>query len=891
MNMTKKVLSHNKRLVPLILVFLLAAVIFYPGSVFLSKKDAANAVSQNVVVSNIQVIPYPNTPNSLSQYTINFTISESMNSDDYFVIQDFTVGAPVPQNSNFIGNVTVNGYSVNTTLIGSTASTGGYKLTLRIVLNQAIQVQPGSGNSVSVIMVFNSSIGIHNPSAGTYQLRMYAVKDSVQGSTVPSKSYSIGQGGVSNLTVSATPQLVGADARYTIGFKTSASGALTANSDTISIQFPTGTTLPASIAPSYITVNGVPCTSNIAIVQNSLTITLTVPLNISYNTNVTVIISELALIKNPSSAGNYEVILWTSKDTTHKTSTYYSITASSITKPTVAVSPSTVQSEAQYTISFRTSTSGALTANQDTIVITFPSSTYVPANINANYVKVNGTVCSTVSYGPGSFQVTVTTPVYVANNSNVTVIFLPGAGIKNPTATGNYTLKVHTSKDPADVESNSYSIGSSKVRNVSVVVTPNVAGTPATYIVQFTAGSAGALSSGDEIVITFPNGTILPASISKIYVTVNGVIPASVSSVNYSHTVTITLSSSLSILPSQTVVVTIDKNANIKNPSAGSYTLKLHTSKESEPVESSSYSITGLPKTTITVNPSAPDGKNGYYVTPPKVTLSTTGSSGLSVTIYYRIDSGDFTKYVSPFIVPDGEHTVFYYCEDSLGNKEAVKSKQFKVDTTLPTLEITSPHNGDTIYKNSVVISGAASKGSTVTINGQPVKLSTAGLFTSTVTLTGEGKNVFNIIAENIAGSKVVKTLTLIYVKRVTVILQVGNSYMYVNGTQKLMDSPPFILNGRTMVPLRVLSTLFGAEPQWDPIFQIVTIELNGKKIRIQVGNKIYDNNGKKATLDVPPVIKKGRTFVPLRLIVEGFGGEVTWDPKMQIINIVYPKP
>jgi hypothetical protein len=165
------------------------------------------------------------------------------------------------------------------------------------------------------------------------------------------------------------------------------------------------------------------------------------------------------------------------------------------------------------------------------------------------------------------------------------------------------------------------------------------------------------------------------------------------------------------------------------------------------------------------------------------------------------------------------------------------------------------------------------------------------GLFSYSGALTSEGKNIFNVVAEDTAGNKTVKTITLIYVKRVSVIMQVGNKYAYVNGQQIVIDSPPFILNGRTMVPLRILSQIFNAEVSWDPIFEIVTVKLGEKTIRVQVGNKVYDNNGKKGNLDAVPVIKNGFTFVPLRLFIEAFGGEVVWDSKMQIINITYPKP
>jgi len=52
------------------------------------------------------------------------------------------------------------------------------------------------------------------------------------------------------------PPVIGAPAKYEISFKTSAGGSLEGGSDTITVTFPRGTTVPDSISRSDITVNG-----------------------------------------------------------------------------------------------------------------------------------------------------------------------------------------------------------------------------------------------------------------------------------------------------------------------------------------------------------------------------------------------------------------------------------------------------------------------------------------------------------------------------------------------------------------------------------------------------------------------------------------------------------
>ena len=873
-------ISGNKKLFIVALLVLSIFNVSLFGSFGVSY-DTAKAIPQNFTMSNFIITVNPSTPQTEAQYMLTFSISNPMNSDDAFVLTNFVVGMPTPTNSTLLNHVTVNGRVANVQYVGQVATTGGYAITLRIILSQALQAGP-------VTIIFGSSAGIYNPGAGTYQMSIQGYVNSTYTSTFQSQPYSIGTGSIKNLNVTVNPTLVGVPARYTIMFKTSASGALSANVDAISIQFPTGTHIPASIAPSYITVNGTACATAPTIVQGSNTITFTVPVNVYASNSVTVVISELAQIKNPDTASSYVLTVWTSKDTAHTSSNYYSITASSITKPKVTVSPSTVQAEAQYTIQFNISNSRALSANVDTIVITFPSSTYIPATVSASDVKVNNVVCSNVSKGPSTDQITITTPVYITNSGRVIITILSTFGIKNPQTSGIYTLKVHTSKDPTDVESESFSIGSSKISNVSVTVVPNMQKSAASYIIQFTTGAAGALTSGDTITVNFPSGTTLPSSIPSSYVSVNSLVQSRVMRSGYS--ITITLPANFSVLAFQKVVIIFLKSAGIINPTEGNYTLSVKTSKEPTLVTSKSYSIKGLPRVNVSVNPSAPNGKNGFYTTQPKVTLSLPSSSAIAY-IYYRIDNGTFEKYSSVITMPEGTHMLYYYIADSLGNKSDIQSKVFNVDIAPPKLVITTPSDNTVVYTNSITISGSVQGSKSLTVNGQQVTPTNASLFTYTAILNKEGKNVFNIIAEDEAGNKASKTLTIIYVKRITIIMQVGNKYVYINGQQKLLSCPPFIVNNRTMVPLRFISETFNAQVLWDPIFKIVTIKLNNKTIRVQVGNKTYDNGGKAALLDAPPIIKNGHTFVPLRLIIEAFSGKVTWDPKMQIINIVYPKP
>jgi hypothetical protein len=59
-----------------------------------------------------------------------------------------------------------------------------------------------------------------------------------------------------------------------------------------------------------------------------------------------------------------------------------------------------------------------------------------------------------------------------------------------------------------------------------------------------------------------------------------------------------------------------------------------------------------------------------------------------------------------------------------------------------------------------------------------------------------------------------------------TIGLQIGNTSAVVNGTVMTLDAPPYIKNSRTMVPLRIIAEGLGAQVEWDPALRVVTITL-----------------------------------------------------------------
>jgi hypothetical protein len=98
------------------------------------------------------------------------------------------------------------------------------------------------------------------------------------------------------------------------------------------------------------------------------------------------------------------------------------------------------------------------------------------------------------------------------------------------------------------------------------------------------------------------------------------------------------------------------------------------------------------------------------------------------------------------------------------------------------------------------------------------------------------------------------------------------------------------IKDSRTFVPLRFVSEAFGAEVTWDGIFKIVGIKLGENEIRLQIGKNYAVYNGKQVMLDAAPYIQSGSTLVPIRFVSELLGANVVWDGTTKTVTIVYPK-
>ena len=109
---------------------------------------------------------------------------------------------------------------------------------------------------------------------------------------------------------------------------------------------------------------------------------------------------------------------------------------------------------------------------------------------------------------------------------------------------------------------------------------------------------------------------------------------------------------------------------------------------------------------------------------------------------------------------------------------------------------------------------------------------------------------------------------------------------VFVDSTPLFFDVPPQIVNGRTLVPLRVIFEELEASVDWNEKTQTITAVRDNTTISLQIGNKVLMKNGVPITLDVPAQLINKRTMVPTRAIAEAFNAEVKWDSVAQTVLI-----
>ena len=121
--------------------------------------------------------------------------------------------------------------------------------------------------------------------------------------------------------------------------------------------------------------------------------------------------------------------------------------------------------------------------------------------------------------------------------------------------------------------------------------------------------------------------------------------------------------------------------------------------------------------------------------------------------------------------------------------------------------------------------------------------------------------------------------------------LKIGSPYITINGISKKIDAQgnkPIIKDGRTLLPIRTLIESLGGKTDWEAKERKVTITLNGHSIILWIGKTTALVDGNKVTLDVASQIINDRTYIPLRFVAENLNASVQWDQSAKTVTIYY---
>ncbi|HEV2357599.1 MAG TPA: copper amine oxidase N-terminal domain-containing protein [bacterium] len=111
--------------------------------------------------------------------------------------------------------------------------------------------------------------------------------------------------------------------------------------------------------------------------------------------------------------------------------------------------------------------------------------------------------------------------------------------------------------------------------------------------------------------------------------------------------------------------------------------------------------------------------------------------------------------------------------------------------------------------------------------------------------------------------------------------------HVLVDGQPVAFDVPPQIDNGRVLVPLRGVFERLGATVAWDDRTQTVLAQRGATGVSLVIGNTQAMVNGRPEIIDVPPLVVAGRTMVPLRFISQALGATVNWDAASTTVTVI----
>ncbi|NLL87007.1 MAG: copper amine oxidase N-terminal domain-containing protein [Syntrophomonadaceae bacterium] len=114
-----------------------------------------------------------------------------------------------------------------------------------------------------------------------------------------------------------------------------------------------------------------------------------------------------------------------------------------------------------------------------------------------------------------------------------------------------------------------------------------------------------------------------------------------------------------------------------------------------------------------------------------------------------------------------------------------------------------------------------------------------------------------------------------------------GKLKIYIEGYHiDFYEAQPVIINSCTMVPLRETCYYLGGEVNWQEPDTVILSNGYDEDLVLKINSTTYQQGEQAFTMASPPFIIDGLTYVPIRLLAEYFGYTVEWDGVSQSIHL-----
>jgi hypothetical protein len=496
------------------------------------------------VVSGVNATVSPNTEPATGDYTLKLVtpsaltpsttlasaswirVLDSDPSADYnaIVASVLTTGVGVVDEST--------GYTYTATVADGFLSQGVFTTTMSGAEADALAISLGGSGAIEAGNTITLTFAAVNPSAGSYN---FWVATSGNGTYIEAASPVTITASSASPTVTASPLGVGSGASYTVSNVTVPAGA----GNAITLQACTGVIPVAKCTPASPSLASGTGSVTFSSTLSSYTVTdTTASTSLSFSTSpapvnsasgATTVGGVLLTLSVTPTAGHELTITANGVNPTATESDWFVVGFStgsvvvtgpvifggSVSAVAVSVSSTVALGIANYTVGFDTSSTGAMSAG-GTITLRGPIGTEF-ANPTGAVVTdtttgatqvVSGIVPTTTTTTYDTVAISISFAVGDGNAISITVF-----SVANPAA-GSYSgtggLSVSTTGDPsAAYNSTPYVIGAPVVSGAapSVVVTPNSAGSPATYTIGQVRAADALVAGTDTLEITGPSGT------------------------------------------------------------------------------------------------------------------------------------------------------------------------------------------------------------------------------------------------------------------------------------------------------------------------------------------------------------------------------------------------